>query len=390
MARIKKYIINGSSAVLFILISAIIRLFAKVQKKKVLFISDVRAELGDSLKDVWDYLPDQYHKVTYLKADRRHFSTPGVYLRFVYDFTTAETILLEDYFRYTSYYTVREGQQICQLWHAAGAYKKFGYSRAGDGEGIRIHKGYRKYAKAITSADAIRPCYAEAFGISLDKVKATGVPRTDIFFDKAYVERRKEELYQKYPILKERKVVLFAPTYRGLRAEDAGYDFSQIELGKFRDELGDDYVFCFKWHPAVYNNILRNNKEAYQLEQYGDFYLDLSGYRDINDLLLIADVMITDYSSVIFDYLLVDKPVIFYAYDLDQYDGGRGMYFPFEEYCYGPVVTDQDQLISAIRAADLCPEKREAFREKFMSACDGHATEKTCRWIFGETDGNHS
>lgn len=300
----------------------------------------------------------------------------------VYEMSTCKYILLEDYFRYTSYMRVRKGQELCQLWHGSGAYKKFGYSRAQGNEGIRIHKGYRKYAKAITSAEAIRKNYAEAFAIDLSKIQATGIPRTDIFFDEGYVARKREELYRAYPILRDRKVVLFAPTYRGLRAEDAAYDFGKLEPEQLFQELGQDYVFVFKWHPATYNNLHREEREVYAVEKYQDFFLDLSQERDINDLLLVTDVLITDYSSVIFDYSLCHRPVVYYAYDLEQYRDGRGFYYPFEEYLYGPVAQDQAALIQAIRREDMCEDRRTAFHDKFMEACDGRATEKTCAWLF--------
>ncbi len=381
-----RYVRNLVSATFFMILNRIMGLFTSVQADKVLFISDVRAELGGNLKDVYDYLdPSAYKKVTYLKADRRERSRLSVFLRFVYDMTTAQYILLEDYFRYTSYFKVKPGQQICQLWHAAGAFKKFGYSRKGGNEHIKIHRGYKKYAKAIVSSADIRWCYAEAFGIDQAKVQATGVPRTDVFFDKEYISSKQEELYRQYPMLRDKKVILFAPTYRGLRADDASYDFSRIDLDKFYHELKDEYVFVFKWHPAVYNNILRGNvKKTWQLDKYDGFYLDLSGEREVEDLLLVTDILVTDYSSIIFDYFLVNKPIIYYTYDLDSYAGGRGLYFDFEDYVYGPEVKEQDELIRAIREQDLMPEQRAAFGRKFMEACDGHATQRTCRWIFDE------
>ncbi len=353
-----------------------------VEKNTVLFLSDVRGEMGGNMKFVSDWLPDTYEQRYDFKADRRDSRGMDRFLAMIRNMTTCEFILLEDYFQYTSYMKVRPGQQICQLWHGAGAYKKFGYSRAGNSEHIKIHKGYRKYAKAITSADAIRSCYAEAFGISMDKVQATGIPRTDIFFDEEYVKKTREEIYAEYPYLKDKKVILFAPTYRGLRAEDAAYDFERIRPEQFYSELGEEYIFLFKWHPATYNNLKREEISAYDLERYQGFFRDFSQERDINDLLLVTDVLITDYSSVIFDYLLVDKPIIYYTYDLEQYQGGRGIYFDFEEYVYGQVAKTQEELISAIKAMEMCEDKREAFRKKFMEACDGHSTEKTCRWIF--------
>lgn len=353
-----------------------------LKEDQVLFASDVRGEIGGNLQFVRDHLPKGMQARYDFLADRRLPRGVMRSLRLFRDLSTSKYILLEDYFTYISYMKVRPGQQICQLWHGAGAFKKFGFSRAGNTEGIKVHKGYRKYAKAITSADAIRPQYAEAFDIALEKVQATGVPRTDIFFDEDYVAKTRESLYEAYPVLRDKKVILFAPTYRGTSAEDAAYDFSKIDPDQLFDALGEDYVFVFKWHPAAYNNLRREEKAAYELERYGNFFLDLSQERDINDLLLVTDVLITDYSSVIFDYYLTGKPVIYYAYDLEDYAGGRGMYFPFEEYLFGPVVMNQEGLIEAIRKADLCDEKRAAFGRKFMEACDGHATEKTCAWLF--------
>ncbi len=380
--------LNGSSAVIFMTLAFVISLFRGVKPGKVFFVSDVRAELGGNLLDVYDFLGGSYERVTYLKADRRKFSSPCAFAKMVYDTVTSEVIFLEDYFRYTSYQKLRPGQRIYQLWHGAGAFKKFGYGRAGGNEKIRIHKGYRKYAGAIVSSEEIRGCYAEAFGIPVERVRATGVPRTDLFFDKDKVLDEQNAVYERYPMLKGKKVILFAPTYRGLRAEDAGYDFSRIDLRKFADSLDENYVFVFKWHPAVHNNILKHGGDDYRIDDYGELFLDLSAERDINALLLVTDILITDYSSVIFDYYFTGKPVVFYDFDRDIYGDGRGLYYPYEDYLYGPAVETQEDLIEAIRKEDTMPEKRETFGRMFLGACDGRSTEKVCRWVFGEKGTN--
>ena len=108
----------------------------------------------------------------------------------------------------------------------------------------------------------------------------------------------------------------------------------------------------------------------------------MSEERDINDLLLVTDILITDYSSLIFDYVFVNKPIIYYAYDLELYENDRGMYFPFNEYVYGEVAKNEEELLEAIKKENMEEEKRKVFIQKFVGACDGHSTEKTCRWIF--------
>ena len=382
--KLIRYAWKCMGRVYFTAVYEVLRLFTKVNYHKILFISDVRDELQGNLKCVWDYMDRKdYVRTTYLKNDRRDRTSVKSFNRMIYDFATAKYILLEDYFRYTSYVRPKEGQEICQLWHACGAYKKFGYSRANGTEKIKIHKGYKKYAKVITSSEAIRVNYAEAFGIDISKVRATGIPRTDIFFDQQKTEGKKRELYETYPQIRGRKVILFAPTYRGLRAEDAGYDFEKLDYKRLYNELHEEYVFVIKWHPALYNNLKRHNDFEKYIEQYKDFFIDLSAEREVNDLLPAADILITDYSSVIFEYALLGKPIIYFAYDLGKYRSSRGMYYDFYDYVYGAVAENSEELIKALKDGDLKEEYRMRFLERFMGACDGRATEKVCRWIFG-------
>lgn len=363
------------------LINLVLRLFTKIEDNKVLFLSDVREKLGGNLELVYNMLPDEkYNKKVSLKVDRREKRTIKEVKELVYNLATSKYIILEDLSRATVPIKLKKGQEMCQLWHGAGAFKKFGFSRK---DIKNVHSAYKKYTKAIVSSENIRGCYAEAFGITEDKVKATGIPRTDIFFDKQYINNKKNELYKEYPMLKEKKVVLFAPTYRGTPfADETNYDFERLKLDEIYEELKDDYVFVFKWHPAIYNNIQRGFSTLPDFSKYNEFYLDLSHYRDINDLLLVTDVLITDYSSVIFDYALVNKPIVYFAYDLEEYENGRGLYYEFKEYVYGDVVKTCDELIQSIKKENMSVDLREKFISKFMNACDGKSTEKTYRWIF--------
>ena len=105
--------------------------------------------------------------------------------------------------------------------------------------------------------------------------------------------------------------------------------------------------------------------------------------REINDLLFITDILITDYSSLIFDYALVGKPIIFFTYDLEEYEDGRGMYFPFKEYVYGRVCRNTNQLLDAIQAKDMGSDRREEFIHKFIDKNDGHATQRVMEAVFG-------
>jgi len=368
----------------FYVITRFLSCFLKLKDNKVLFLSDVRNVLDGNLKFIYEYISDEeYEKILCLKSDRKEKRKFKEKINLLYNIVTSKYILLDDYSSFISIIKVRRGQEICQLWHGAGAFKKFGYSRQ-DKESNKL-TGHKNYTKACVTADDIRWCYAEGFGIDINNVKATGMARTDIFFDEKYIKQKREEIYEEYPFLKNKKVILFAPTYRGTSLRESYYDYEQLDLEKIYNQLKDeDYIFIFKWHPGLYYKMKSNNECPYNLEKYKDFYFDFSDKRDVNDLLLITDILITDYSSVIFDYALLNKPIIYFAYDLEEYagNGGRGLYFDFSEYVYGDIVKNTDEVINSIKNAKVMEDKRDKFINKFMSACDGKSTEKTYKWIF--------
>lgn len=366
-------------------INLMMNISLRQDSKQVLFLSDVRDTLGGNLKVMYDYIDDkEYKKVVCLKSDRRIKRSVKEKIRLIKMISVSKYILLDDFSASIACMVPRKNQQVVQLWHGPGAFKKIGFSRGDKKRNIFSKYGdHRNYTKAIVTADDIVDCYKEGFGMkNKGKVKATGFPRTDCFFDKDYIEKKQNYFYEQYPELKNKKVVLFAPTYRGENLKVADYDFSKLDLDKIYDALGSEYAFVFKWHPAIYNNMERDILENYDFTKYKDFYYDLSKYRDINDLLLISDILITDYSSVIFDYVLLDKPVIYFTYDLDEYESERGLYFPFKDYVYGSVVKDCSSLIKAIKLEKMEKKKRKEFINKFMVACDGNSTKKTYEFIF--------
>ncbi len=356
----------------------------RLQENKVLFLSDQRDELGANLKCLYDRVSTKkFNKILLLRHDRFKKQTLKEKWQLMYHITTSKYIILDDWNPAISLIKRRKRQEIIQLWHGPGAFKKFGYSRMDHSRKASKYSMHRNYTKAIVTAEDIRWCFAEGFGMDIVNVKATGYPRTDCFFDEKYKDKIKRNFYKKYPQLKDKKIILFAPTYRGNSLPNAHYDFDKLDLKKLKESLNDDYAFIIKWHPAIYNNINRH-KLQFDISEYEGFVYDFSNERDINDLLIVTDILITDYSSVIFDYLLLDKPLIYYTYDLDEYRQERGLYFDFDEYVYGTIATDMNELVKNIKGPNMDRKKREKFNKKFMSACDGHATDKVYDFIFGK------
>lgn len=360
----------------------ILSILFKLDNKKVLFLSDARSVLGGNLHFVYEYIKEQDFKIIISLIEGKKKILKDV-IKLLYNISTAKYIILDDYCAYISFTYKRKNQEICQLWHGAGAFKKFGHSRNDKKKIKKILAGHRNYTKACVTSENIRWCYAAGFGMDIEKVKATGMARTDIFFDKTYMENKQKEFFEKYPFLKNKKIILFAPTYRGERLTESFYDYEKIDVEEIYNKLKkENYVFIFKWHPGLYSKMKNKGELPYDFEHYTDFYYDFSENRDINDLLLITDILITDYSSVIFDYALLNKPLIYFAYDYEEYKNNRGLYFDFDDYVYGDIAQNTSELISSIKSAKVMEEKKKIFIDKFMSACDGNSTKKTCEWIF--------
>lgn len=378
----KKKITKIFNLILFWVYNHTVGLFINCSENKVSFLTEAHGELNGNLAVMYDYLSKRgYELCVHVKSDRRNTSRLSETISVMRDISSSKYIFLDDFYGLMTGIKIKRDQKIIQLWHGAGAFKKFGFSRIGTGDNLkRIHSGYKKYTNVSVTSENIIECYAEAFNISTDKIKALGIPRTDLFFDSDHMNRKREKVYKTFPNIKNKKVVLIAPTYRGGELENANYDFSKIKLNEIGADLGNDYVVMVKWHPALHNNILRGKCEI----ETSDNITDCSDYSDINDLLLVTDVLVTDYSSVIFDYFLLNKPIVYYTYDLEKYKKDRGLYFDFEKYLYGPVATTYDQLIEAIKIEKTCEKERESFNSLFMKACDGRSTEKIFNWVFEE------
>lgn len=341
-----------------------------VKNDKILFLSESRTDLSGNFKFVYDEIKHRGDYNTKIILNNPKNLSLKNKAKWVYDIATSKYILLDDFYPMIYDFDIREDAELIQLWHACGAFKTFGFSRMGKEGGPKMRSNsHRNYTKAIVSSENIRKFYAEGFGISEDKVFATGIPRTDIFFDNKYIENKKNEIINKYPILKNKKVIMFAPTFRGKGKGSAYYDFNKLDLDKMYKSFSDEYVFILKLHPFI-----KNIPEID--EKYKDFVIDLSAEREINDLLFVSDVLITDYSSVCFEFSLLNKPMIFFAYDMEDYIEKRDFYYPYKEFVPGVIAKTTDEMIEIIKTENYDKEKLNKFRNTFFKHFDGKSTER--------------
>jgi len=298
-------------------------------------------------------------------------------LRFAVAMARTHYTIVDDVFPPVYAIRVRPGARLIQAWHALGALKRMGYSRhGGPGGPVATSITHKNYTDVIVSGEGVRDDYAEAFGVDRGVVRATGVPRSDLFFDAEAQARAIEEVYETWPDWRGRRIILFAPTFRGPTRAKAHYPGDFVDLERLGEALGDEDLLVIRMHPFVTGR--------WEIpDRYRDRIVDAGAYPEFNHLLLVCDLLITDYSSAIFDYALLRRPVILYVPDLEEYEAGRGFYYPFEDYVYGSVARRFEDLVAALGNRDVDEGKLNTFCECFLNRCDGAATERFVRTIFG-------
>lgn len=292
-------------------------------------------------------------------------------------------IFLDDASDVVSCLPLRSETDVIQLWHACGAFKKWGMSTGdllfgGTKAEKRRHPYYENLSLVTISSPAIKWAYAEAMDLEGrdEIIKPLGVSRADVFFDDAFIANARQAAVRVVPQIAGKNVVLYAPTFRGSATHAQAPDSLDIPL--MREEIGDRYVLLIKHHPFV--------KDRPQIPAgCEEFAFDVSDDLPIDQLLCVADMCISDYSSLVFEYSLFERPMAFFAYDKVDYDDWRGFYYDYDELTPGPVVATTEELVAYIQqvADDFDPSEVRAFRDRFMSACDGHATDRIYAAVVG-------
>lgn len=334
-------------------------------KNQVLFFTVRKdGELEGNAKALYPYVKGK--KVICAK---RLPHNPITKLYMYYKNITSRVIVTDDYDRYLRHFQLRKSQRVVQLWHACGAFKKFG--QRGTNMSITADNAYHaQYNIVSVSSDKIRGIYADAFNIDVHKVKALGCPRTDAFYHEQQIEQTKEKVYQTYPEFRDRYVIIYAPTFRDI-GDDRTHFKPELDFDRLSRELLPGQMFIVCPHPIMRNKIVE--KKYDNIKVVRDF--------STNDMMLVSDMLITDYSSVIFEYVLLRKPIAFYCYDLLNYN--RGFYLNYPDDLPGDVYENQNDLTSYLRSEDKdkLTEKYDRFIENYMSACDGHSCERIAEMI---------
>ncbi|WP_411102751.1 CDP-glycerol glycerophosphotransferase family protein [Streptomyces sp. cmx-4-9] len=279
----------------------------------------------------------------------------------------------------------RPGQTVVQTWHGTPI-KQIGHDYVHDYysspevlEGLE-HDSAQWTLLASPSSYAT-PVLKRALGYQGEVIES-GSPRTDALVRPD--AQRIAEVRRRLGLPEGKKVVLYMPTWReNCEGFSGGYKLDlRIDLDRARRELGEDHVLLIRGHHNVGEQVREGVRDG--------FVVDVSRWPDATDLLLVADVLISDYSSAIFDFALTDRPILLFTYDLQHYRGTlRGFNFDLEEKAPGPLLADSDSLIEAVRDADAVgaqyAEARAAFRAEFCDLDDGEATRRVVDRMLGVT-----
>ncbi len=280
--------------------------------------------------------------------------------RFMKVYARASYVFICDNFLPVASCKKRKETRVIQLWHAGGILKKYAYDTTDDIPAYYKKNVFANYDYLSVSAPCCIPVYNHAMRQPDGVVHASGLSRTDTFFEPDYEAECRKQLYQMYPATRGKHILVWAPTFR--EKADHPEMLGDTAIRVLEEKLGEDWVVLIKAHPHI---------DAKQKVSNCDIPTE--------QLLPVADLLITDYSSVIFDYVLFEKPLVLFVPDYKEYQKKRGFYIELSR-IPAKIVIEEENLYDAVCAEleDFDKSAMHEFRMQYMGSCDGHATDRIC------------
>lgn len=348
-------------------------------KKTILFMTEQNSELGANqlavIKRMRERgLDQEFDILTNCRIQTSESQSISSWIRLIRKLAMSGMIILDDHAPILDWLVLDSSTSVIQLWHAGAGFKAAGYSRWGHQGCPPPFSAYRQIRYGAAGSKNIAHFFSEAWGIATEQVLPTGMPRIDEYLDSEHREKTLAKLYEEFPICKNKKVILFAPTYRGISRKDANYPYELIDFEGLYNVCSDEYVVLFKMHPWV--------KEPVPIdERFRDKFIDVNSYPNINDLFYFTDLLITDYSSNIFEYSLMKKPMLFFAFDKIQYSISRGFHRPYEESAPGKICCDFASVLQAIKEKDFEEYKVQEYVDHHFDYLDTNSSDRVIDWI---------
>lgn len=362
----------------------------RVEPSWVMFESFFGKSYSDSPKYIYEYLAKNYagkYKFVWVLNDKKtQLPYDGITVRrfsLKYAYYLARAKYLVFNVRQPIWLKKRKEQVLLQTWHGTPlkrlVFDQEEVTAMSPTYKMQFYKKRQEWDYLIAanqfSSEIFRNCFMYD-----GKMLEVGYPRNDLLNHpkKATIASK---IKAKLQIPNDKKLILYAPTWRDDEYIEAGkYKFQlQLNLDRMQQELGHEYVVLLRMHYYIASNL--------DLTGFDNFAFNVSSYNDITELYLISDVLITDYSSVFFDYAILKRPMLFFTYDLDKYrDMLRGFYISMEEELPGPLLFTSDEVIGAIKNIDQLEvdyqEKYDQFYQKFCAWEDGEASKRVVEAVF--------
>ncbi len=342
--------------------------------KKILFMSETKDFIWGNLKTIHDRLYERNLdgefkiKVHARKSVGARQSVLS-WIKTVFLIARSNYIFIDDYAPIFGFFKLKDKTKLIQVWHAGEGFKSVGFSRFGKTGSPFPTSCHKAYDYAITGSENLIKVYEEVFGIEKEAFLPVGMARLDGFLDEKNIADFKKEFYKQYPDFIDKKVILFAPTFRGSGQKNAYYDLDKIDLDEIYKFCGDKWIFVIKLHPFIDN--------SFEIpEEYRDKIFDFWDYQDINKLYYVTDLLVTDYSSNYYDYALLEKPVIFYTYDREFYELTRGVHRGVKQHAPGKVVESFEEFLQALKDEDFEEDKIKEFAKENFGHYTGDGADK--------------
>lgn len=335
----------------------VVRLFVRTDERMILFVSYGGKHYSDSPKNIFEYmLKDNRfkgYKFVWAFVEPNMYDIPGAeiikidtpmyYLTALKSRVWVTNVIIERALKFrgknTLYLCTSHGIPLKRIKESGEAFRRLYHCL---------------YDVILAQSEYDKKIQQEEFDLPSEKVVMTGYPRNDKF--SGNISEITERVRSYYNIGKEKKVILYAPTYRDW---NNGVETINIDIEKWRGHLSDNFVLLYRAHPTVVLDNKINND---------GFFINATSYEDLDELLITADILVSDYSSMFFDYSILHRPMICWAYDYDQFAQCRDLQVNLLEEVFGGEITE-DELILIIESGNYAEivAKTISFQEKYVT-----------------------
>lgn len=285
---------------------------------------------------------------------------------------SSKYVFLNDNFMPMAFLNFKKSAVVTQLWHAEGAFKRFGLSIK-QPENVRKNEiaGNKRLSYVVCSSKSVVPIYAEAFGVREEQVLPLGAPRADYLLKEENKTKARTKIENLFPASKGKQILLYAPTFRDTKEENEKL-LSNFDFELFKREFVDEYAVFVKLHPQVHESV-----------SLPSFAFDVTEYDDVRELVLAADVLVTDYSSICMDFSLLSKKTVFFAFDEEKYTKERNFCFDYKTELPGKIAKTTEEVIELLRA-EPDEEKNKKFRDKNFDFLDCESVKRVADAIIAK------